>query len=254
MLSRNHDSRIDELGQVVVHPSAAGCDVKLVQVAVDADEVDVLAAVVAPVAVQLPVTHHRRDRVRQRRQVVVHPAGAGGPRGVVKLVHVAVDTKEVDVPAAVAAPIGVQRRPDVRRDGARHSRQVVVGPACAGNDEKLMDVLVCADVQHVLTAVGVPVGGQRRVHIRGGHRVGQRRQVVVDPACGTGCNVKLVQVAVGADEEDMLAAVAAPVAVESGVLVRRHGTRQPRQIVVGPVGRVGASGPVQLVNVVSSPM
>ena len=38
-----------QFGQVIVHPTGAGDDVELVHMAVDADEVDVLAVVAAPI-------------------------------------------------------------------------------------------------------------------------------------------------------------------------------------------------------------
>ena len=39
-----------QLGQIVVHPTRAGRDVELVYVAVETDEVDVLAVVASPIA------------------------------------------------------------------------------------------------------------------------------------------------------------------------------------------------------------
>src|SRR6202008_1493856 len=104
-------------------------------------------------------------------------------------------------------------RADVRRDGVPYVGQVVVGPAgYARNDEKLVNVPVGADEQQVLAAVGVQKAGKRRVHVGGSQRPRQCGQVVVDPAVGPGSGVELVDVVVGADEEDVLAAVAAPVA------------------------------------------
>src|ERR1700752_1897571 len=96
----------------------------------------------------------------------------------------------------------------------RERREVVVDPARGGGEVELVDVVVGADEVDVLAVIAGPVaveggGGD------GWHGAGQGGQVVVGPArAGVG---QLVDVAVGADEEDALAVVAEPEAVEGAV-------------------------------------
>ena len=60
--------------QVVVHPSGPWVDVQLMHMPIDADEVDVLAVVAAPVPIER--TRGRRcSAVGQGGEVVVHPSG-----------------------------------------------------------------------------------------------------------------------------------------------------------------------------------
>src|ERR1700733_4759887 len=89
--------------------------------------------------------------------------------------------------------------------------EVVVDPARGGGEVELVDVVVGADEVDVLAVIA------ERVAVQGGggdgwHGAGQGGQVVVDPArAGVG---QLVDVAVDADEDDVLAVVAEPEAVE----------------------------------------
>ena len=136
-------------GQVVVDPVGAGADEELVDVAVGADEVDVLAVLGAPEAVERGVGR-RCHGAGQRGQVVVDPVGAGADE---ELVDVAVGADEVDVLAVVGAPEAVERGVGRRCHGAGQRGQVVVDPVGPGGDEELMHMVVGADEVDVLAAV-----------------------------------------------------------------------------------------------------
>ena len=106
--------------------------------------------------------------------------------------------------------------------GAGQGGQVVVGPAPAV-DEELVDVVVGADEEDVLAVVAEPVAGQGAGG-GGWHGAGQGGQVVVGPAPAV--DEELVDVVVGADEEDVLAVVAEPVTGQ-GAGGRRVAQRWP---------------------------
>ena len=173
---------------------------ELVDMVVGADEEDVLAVGAKRVTGQGGggLGWHGAG---QGGQVVVVPARACD----VELVDVVVGADEEDVLTVVdEQPVAGQMAGGGGWHGAGQGGQVVVVPARAG-DEELVDVVVGADEEHVLTVVAEPMTGQSTG--RGGwHGAGQGGQVVVGPAPAV--DEELVDVIVGPDEEDVLAVVA----------------------------------------------
>ena len=84
-----------------------------------------------------------------------------------------------------------------------------------------MYAIIAADVVDLLAVVSAAETTQPRPGDRLGNRIRgwsrQCRQIVVHPARRAGCDVKLVNVIVGADENDVLAAVNAPVALQRAI-------------------------------------
>src|ERR1700692_2766577 len=102
--ARDRRCALGKADEVVIDPAGARTNIELVNMAVGGDEVDVLTVVAAPIAVKLAACGGQSS-VGEDGQVVIHPARAGMN---VQFVHLAIALDEVDVLAAVAAPISVK--------------------------------------------------------------------------------------------------------------------------------------------------
>ena len=234
--------------EVVVDPIGSGVDVHLVDVAVGVDEIDVLAVVASPITVERAAARGR-NAVSQNREVIVDPVGSGVD---VHFVDVAVGVDEIDVLTVVAPPITVQCAAGRSRNAIAQNREIVVDPPSPGMNVQLVDVAVGVDEIHVLAVVAPPIT-IKRAATRRGNPVAEERKIVIDPS-GPGVNIQLVDVAVGVDEVDVLAAVAPPIAVERATLRRNHG----REVVIDPSGSgvdvqlVHASAGINVIDVLAA--
>src|SRR5690242_2531665 len=182
-------------GQVVVAPAPA-VDVELVDVAVGADEKDVLTVVAERVAGQ-GASGGGWHRAGQGSQVVISPAPAIDE----ELVHMIVGPNEKDVLTIVAEPVAGESAGVGGWRRAGQGSQVVISPAPA-IDEELVHMIVGPNEKDVLTIVAEPVTGESAGVLRW-CGAGQDGQVVVGPAAAAS-DEKLVDMVVGADEEDVL--------------------------------------------------
>src|SRR5882757_5893593 len=200
--------------EIVVDPLGVGVDVKLADVAVGPNEVDVLGVVVAPVAGERAVGRGPDAVAGELVEVVVDPVGVESD---VELVDLSVSPDEVDVLAAVGAEIATEGAGAGRADAvAGQVDEVVVDPVAMGCDVELADVAVGAYEIDVLAVVGVEVAVERAVGAGTDAVAGLMDEVVIDPVAVRG-EEELVDVVVGTDEVDVLAAVLVDVAVERGV-------------------------------------
>lgn len=146
--TRGSDAVAGEFVEIVVDPAAVREDVELVDVAVGANEVDVLTAVGTDVAIEGAVSAVADSAAGEDREVVVDPTPIGPNK---EFVNVVVGANEVDVLSVVVVDVAAERSAGSRKNGFGETGEIVVDPLGAAlRNVELVDVIVGTDVVDML--------------------------------------------------------------------------------------------------------
>ncbi len=90
----------------LVDPADSWMDVEFMDMAISANEVDVLAAVATPIPIERALFYGRNSTPSQHGEVIVDPASYWMD---VEFMDMPIGDNEVNVLAAVTAPVGIER-------------------------------------------------------------------------------------------------------------------------------------------------